>query len=250
MLDRLFNELDNDFITIWSGILLWDEKDYSQHITPRGFVQLVKLGQINAIQAFPLFYNYDERLIKNNPHVQGLKLTGGYRNNHLQLNIMRRERRNSKKFNAQPKYSLIKVLIQELNTMMCYVCEYEISNEPIFLQECYEIKQKISPFPLRENKQLRERLEARYNAAPDNPVHAFVYAKYLHLFGKKEDKILARSILTELSQRKLSDTLLSSIQKDKENWLAHEAMIRSQYYQSNNDPLATSTNESPNEVAL
>ena len=57
MLEYDFNELDNDFITLWSKYILWN--DATSIIKP--LERLAEMGQINAIQSWYLIKKQEER---------------------------------------------------------------------------------------------------------------------------------------------------------------------------------------------
>ena len=140
MLDRNFTELDNDFITLWSQILLRKDFKYGETITPKGFIQLVELGQMDAMQYYPWFYNYDSRILSDDAHTNGLLPIGGSDLNLLKLNMMRRQRHNHHKFNARPPHSLLTLLAQEINTLMGLMYDYASCANLIALERYYEIK--------------------------------------------------------------------------------------------------------------
>lgn len=229
MLDRNFTELDNDFITLWSQILLRKDFKYGETITPKGFIQLVELGQMDAMQYYPWFYNYDSRILSDDAHTNGLLPIGGSNLNLLKLNMMRRQRHNHHKFNARPPHSLLTLLAQEINTLMGLMYDYMSCSNLIALESYYEIKARHRIFRSCKNREFRGQLEAQYTNDPNNPVYAFVYARHLHNFGNKNDKSIAHNILKELSERKLSNILLDKIEQDKQEWREHENIVRAQY---------------------
>lgn len=67
MLEYDFNELDNDFITLWSKYILWN--DTSSIIKP--LERLAEMGQINAIQSWYLIKKQEEKNEKIDAIVDG-----------------------------------------------------------------------------------------------------------------------------------------------------------------------------------
>lgn len=219
MLEYDFNELDNDFITIWSKYIL-----YPCINSLKGIEDLAALGQINAIQSVFLlnddyFYNkssllkvrenvkhlsnknyepnFNEELIKRNAALR-LSMTN---NANLRMPEIIHE-------NMSNTEHLNRVLKKQEDL-------YQISNNPLILERYYEIKKGYKIVSKLNIKKLRKTLRELYYQDTTNPSVAFAYAKNMVFFGNNYEHCIGRKILDMLSTRELSQTLQDEMNKSK-----------------------------------
>ena len=109
MLEYDFNELDDDFITLWANYILWN--DASRIIEP--LERLAEMGQINAIQCWYLLKKHDETNIKIDAIVNAYR--GGSFNEELAI--------------AHREYDKLKPELEELSEQVAY---YQEQGEALF----------------------------------------------------------------------------------------------------------------------
>ena len=145
MLEYDFNELDNDFITIWSKYLL-----YPSGGVPYGLEELSCLGQINAIQSILLFddkelitKNITKKVMDKIEYLEDKNYDANF-NEELIIQHAMRRKRNSDNF-----YLIYNGLIRDNLSNQDHLhivlhkhllAYYTSSNNPIILQRYYEIK--------------------------------------------------------------------------------------------------------------
>jgi len=225
MLEYDFNELDNDFITIWSSYILGESYDK----TPKGLEELASLGQINAIQSLLLFYDQQlrykditKRVYDKIGYLENKNYEANFNEELIIQHAMRRYRNTD---NAYLQYSaLVNNNLSNEAHLYDYVLSkhllaYTASKNPLILQRYYEIKKGnrklISKLTV---KRLREELRELYYKDTNNSAVAFAYAKNLFFFGSENEKFIGRNILNNLSNREFSSQLQEYIDKiGKEN---------------------------------
>ena len=237
MLEYDFNELDNDFVTLWSKKIVSGEDT----LIFKDLTKLAELGQINAIQSWYLLAkdNDDNAVIDNN--VENLGNGGAnemlaiahkdfFKNDRLiqmnewaelhNLGYIVRDSYEEEGFLTLG--SVIKNSVygsySKLSIEM-YYNNYEKTHNPLSLERFYEmmggrtavdkalidIDQSTSSI---EFKQLRKTLLEMYEQDKNNVAVAFALGKNLTLFkANSKLKALGNQILTELSKRELSKTL-------------------------------------------
>lgn len=237
MLEYDFNELDNDFVTLWSKKIVSGEDT----LIFKDLTKLAELGQINAIQSWYLLAkdNDDNAVIDNN--VENLGNGGAnemlaiahkdfFKNDRLiqmnewaelhNLGYIVRDSYEEEGFLTLG--SVIKNSVygsySKLSIEM-YYNNYEKTHNPLSLERFYEmmggrtavdkalidIDQSTSSI---EFKQLRKTLLEMYEQDKNNVAVAFALGKNLTLFkANSKLKVLGNQILTELSKRELSKTL-------------------------------------------
>ncbi len=224
MLEKDFNELDNDFVTIWSNYLVYPNEYYT---SPKGLEELAILGQTNAIQSVLLFddddlYNNSNLnfICDNILYLSDKNYEPNFNEELIIQNAMRRIRC------TRNQLILPHLLVREnlSNTehlkivLEKHKLAYIHSTNPLILQRYYEIKKGHNGLCSNLSiKKLREELQKIYILNPENVSYAFAYAKNLYFFGNKNDKELGKNILKKLANRELSQTLKNNIKNTKTN---------------------------------
>ena len=236
MLEYGFNELDNDFVTLWSKKIVCGEDT----LIFKDLTKLAELGQINAIQSWYLLAkdNDDNTVIDNNV----LNLGNGGANELLAIahkdffvndrlaQMCAWEKSSILGFEGtedhDEKVLDLKYKIQSSTYGNCYRVaiemyynNYKNTHNPLSLERFYEMMagrtdmhKKLFSIDARrsiiEFRKLRKTLLEMYEQDKNNVAVAFALGKNLTLF-KANDKLkaLGNQILTELSKRELSKTL-------------------------------------------
>lgn len=240
MLEYGFNELDNDFVTLWSRWIV----SGGDSLIFKDLTKLAELGQINAVQSWYLLakdndYNSvidnfvsnlgnsganellaiahraffaSDRLIYQIPEWRKLKSKIGFftmfDNEYMSyLYDLTYEIQESEFVNA---YRL---------AIKAYYNNYKRTFNPLFLERLYEIMAGMTKLDKKlflidiytssiEFKRLRKTLLEMYKQNKNNVEIAFTLGKNLILFESNDKlKKLGSQILTELSKRELSATL-------------------------------------------
>ncbi len=234
MLEYGFNELDNDFVTLWSKKLVSDE----DFLIFRDLTKLAELGQINAIQSWYLLAQRGDNnevidnIVKNLGNSGANALLARANKNLFDTDIIIEL---SKWWALEDEGFLyrdndeFRDLTERLrHTVFCcylagsieaYYDNYEITHNPLVLERFYEMMRarKIGYKNLIQVKckasstefsKLRKTLLEMYEQDKNNVAVAFALGKNLTLF-KSNDKLkaLGSKILTDLSMRELSSTL-------------------------------------------
>ena len=236
MLEYDFNELDNDFVTLWSKKIVSGEDT----LIFRDLTKLAELGQINAIQSW---YLIAKRTDKNNTIdnlVSNLGNSGAnemlaiahkdyFKNDRLsqmcawgKLNSLGLDRTVTQdneyiglryKILGSTYGNYYKLAIE------MYYSNYETTLNPLALERFYEmmggrtkLHKKLISVDVRasskEFRKLRKTLLEMYEQDKNNVAVAFALGKNLTLFkANSKLKALGSQILTELSKRELSKTL-------------------------------------------
>ena len=237
MLEYGFNELDNDFVTLWSKKIVSGEDT----LIFKDLTKLAELGQINAMQSWYLLAkdNDDNAVIDNN--VSNLGNSGA---NEL-LAIAHKDYFKNDRLSQMCEYDEIHSLgyyirtddeDREMNYLKqkiqyspygnysglaieMYYNNYETTHNPLSLERFYEmmggrteLDKKLFPVDARassrEFRKLRKTLLEMYEQDKNNVAVAYALGKNLTLF--KSSMLLTAMgsrILTELSKRELSKTL-------------------------------------------
>lgn len=234
MLEHDFNELDNDFITIYAKILLNGPDKQALEDLER----LAELGQINAIQKW---YEHT-RFVRQNKAIDRLaREISGYGpeqmlvksnysmiNNHRKLDLDEWYElyRKSSIWRTRKEDARMKDLefgLTNSDYINCFydairlcIDRYEYNNNLLFAEKYFElvISQTKAHGLLtgeeyiidkKEFLEVRNRLLGMYNKETTPANIAFTLAKNLTLFkASRKQKALATKILTELSNRKFS----------------------------------------------
>lgn len=222
MLEYDFNELDNDFITIWSKYII-----YPTSCAPKGLEELAKLGQINAMQSVLLFDDKHLNSVgdlkihmkSNLEYLENKSYEPSFNEELIMYHAMHRIRytnnecllfHNLVRDNLSKSEHIKYVLTKHKST-------YLNSNNPLILQRYYEIKKGHSKLVSKLNiKKLRMQLRELYYKDTNNSAVAFAYAKNLCFFGNKEEKNIGRNILYNLSLRQFSASLQEELKKQEE----------------------------------
>lgn len=236
MLEYDFNELDNDFVTLWSKKIVSGEDT----LIFRDLTKLAELGQINAIQSWYLLAkdNDDNSVIDN--LVSNLGNGGAneqlaiahkdyFKNDRLsqmcawgKLNSLGLDRTVTQdneyiglryKILGSAYGNYYKLAIE------MYYSNYETTLNPLALERFYEmmggrtkLHKKLISVDVRasskEFRKLRKTLLEMYEQDKNNVAVAFALGKNLTLFkANNKLKTLGNQILTDLSKRELSKTL-------------------------------------------
>ena len=238
MLEYGFNELDNDFVTLWSKKIVSGEDT----LIFRDLTKLAELGQINAMQSWYLLAKKDDdnAIIDNNVSNLG---NGGanellaiahedfFKNDRLAQMcawdemaswgyFINRTERQEQEFDDL-KYEIKSSTYGNyyVTAIEMYYDNYEKTHNPLSLERFYEMMagrtdmhKKLFSIDARrsiiEFRKLRKTLLEMYQQDKNNVAVAFALGKNLTLF-KANDKLkaLGNQILTELSKRELSKTL-------------------------------------------
>lgn len=235
MLEYGFNELDNDFVTLWSKKIVSGEDT----LIFRDLTKLAELGQINAMQSWYLLAkdNDDNAIIDNN--VSNLGNSGAnellaiahkdfFKNGRLEqmgefcaLRQIwdRTEAQDEKMRNL--KFKLINsdyISKLEAATDM-YYHNFENTINILMLERYFEMiaartemLDEVQGFSMRVSKRrlkkLRKTLIERYEQDKNNVAVAYALGKNLTLLKSSFiQKAMGSQILTELSNRELSKTL-------------------------------------------
>ena len=204
MLENNFNELDDDFITIWSRFIT--AKEFKYLSIKEDLEKLAELGQVNAMQSYYLFLKAGEQ---HNPIIDK-NVNMLYRNsfNNVLAKAYKEMSENGfmdkmdfDKSLEKNKGTLSYALLQEAKEMC--LDEYEKTKNPLFLLRLNEI---ASP---KERKEILRKLkrEVHISLSGRQSNSVFANAKYLYYFGEKWEHPLGLETLKELSQRPLSKTL-------------------------------------------
>ena len=235
MLEYDFNELDNDFVTLWSKKIVSGEDT----LIFKDLTKLAELGQINAVQSW---YLIAKRTDKNNT-IDNLVSNLGNGGANEMLAIAHKDFfKNDRYARMCELYTLGKswdltngeeLRVQYLNSMLnesdyiryltlsleAHYNTYTITHNPLILERFYEIASgltKAHKYVLRieahvsglEFKKHRKTLLEMYSQDKNNVAVAFALGKNLTLFkANSKLKALGSQILTELSKRELSKTL-------------------------------------------
>ena len=245
MLEYDFNELDNDFISLWSKYLLTnDTSKIMKNIT-----KLAELGQINAIQSYYILTDEENKQIDsftnktNLPDVNSASANLILAKTHRLYQELQRDLeclREIKDRNTESYHTLVREFNEKILTYLCGVetylkaasYHYGLTRNALVAERLIEVSEGVGKNNLKHLKDANEYCNSRldlsdtykpqlflkstvakllkdmYVAEPKNPQVAFAYAKNLLFFsfgGKK--KAEACSILQELSERELSETL-------------------------------------------
>lgn len=236
MLEVGFEELDNDFVTIWSRKIL----GYGLNSLYDDIRKLAELGQINAIQSYYLVK--DEKTInqKIDAYLKPVNYQTTYDYN-LSIALAHSYTEAREKYysnivhylnsfgeiDSNCQYEFYDVDgCRHVGNEIDFICTncsielsykaalhlrsfYKITRNPLFLERALEIEQGVYL-----HTSLGDRLEARreliklYKKDPENPQVAFALGKCLVFNGKtKKSKELGTAILGKLACRELSDTL-------------------------------------------
>ncbi len=242
MLKKVFTELDNDFITIWSRILLPNKKEETDVLND--LERLAELGQVNAVQTF---YSVAEKEKKN---LIISKSVDNYPDDDFECLIAKTYKKqceeNYKGLSSEFIRSILrndfenqdKIKNQMLHlesfqllckTKKCCLEEYNKTKDPLILQRFFEIASASTPWAnLDENEifkknynSVRKKLVAKLQDNPDNLEVLFALAKnmyfssYYTLFPKTRQ---GKQILAKFKSRPYSKTLQQHInQFNREN---------------------------------
>lgn len=203
MLEKNFNELDNDFVTCWSYYIINQElrnKFYALKV-------LASMGQINAMQCLPLLTDCGDL-----SYIEPENYAGSDMYNLDLLNLNRYLR----KFNNQvnPTYDNI-IYTQEKKTLESHRLYYQLTDNPLILERYYEVKGKTGLIIRLSTRKLRKTLELLYSKDPENAMYAYAYAKNCFFFGNEHEKEIGKNILTHLSKRELSKTVQDILDKQE-----------------------------------
>ena len=234
MLEIDFNELDNDFITIWSRKLL----GYSIRSIYDDIRKLAELGQVNAVQSYYLLKNDD---IHNNIIDEHIKKAGENigktdynwdiafshslesEDKYYEYVVYLLDRKNE--FKESTEYLLdngnimtgYDFLMSHKSSKISYNASqllmqlYERSKNPLFLERAIEIREGLLlhiPMKLKVKNQLE--LAKLYKNNSQNPQIAYAFGKSLFFRGNANNqKILGTQILSNFASREFSDTLKS-----------------------------------------
>ncbi len=235
MLEYGFNELDNDFVTLWSKKIVSGEDT----IIFRDLTKLAELGQINALQSWYLLAkdNDDNAVIDN--IVDNLGNSGA--NELLAIahkDFFKNDRwKQMCAWGEMPGFwTATSEEEREADELRCeilsspygnysglaiemYYNNYEKTHNPLVLERFYEmmggrteLDKKLISIDVRassiEFRKLRKTLLEMYEQDKNNVAAAFALGKNLTLFkANSKLKALGNQILTELSKRELSKTL-------------------------------------------
>lgn len=230
MLEKDFNELDNDFVTIWSKMFLRDEIQFAKERMPKGLSELAGLGQINAMQCVPFFIGY-----KDCNYVHDIKLNFNDDYNYELLKLNRLERKYyeyTRNYTEKAPFSIFDIKQQRVITLKKHELEYRLTKNPLILERYYEFKSKPGLITRLSTRKLRKELELLYSQDSENPMYAFAYAKNLYAFGNKHEKEVGKNILTKLSNREFSKTLMDEIEKQIQKRLSEEDLRRKENFES------------------
>ena len=240
MLEYNFNSLDDDFITLWSQYILYN--DTSIIIKP--LQELAEKGQINAIQSWYLLKKQEEQNPTIDAIVDGyygdsfneaLAIANRlYDQNKQQIHGMQQqivsysERAENELIEAMDQYCKTEYAKQFIKTLELAEHTAKNLNSATAWQRLYELYRAdpiiclniYNPFNIDEKgvkiirKSLRNGLKQRY---VDAARIKYALGKNLLLFGTKEvEKQEGRDILLELSKRPLKYVSIEAPQAEDE----------------------------------
>lgn len=229
-------ELDDDFITLWSNYIIYQDKDV---ILP--FLEiLAEGGQINAIQSWYLLKNPEAKNDKIDKIVDTFDLSSNfnkiwamanraYDKNREQISYLeetlstlhKKDVKENDAFSHRRKNELLQVLAStsyakySKDALKKGLSVLDTTKSPLVAERCLEM---CSTFPNyiyyqfdeKMMKQLKTLLLEAHKNFPDDPAIAFALAKILHFFGNNNSKLkipkdnqMAIDLLYELSEREL-----------------------------------------------
>lgn len=229
-------ELDDDFITIWSNYIIYQDKDI---ILP--FLEnLAENGQVNAIQSWYLLKNPEAKNDKIDKIVDSFDITSNYnkiwamanrsydRNreqlSYLENTILSLHKKDTEEndgFSHRRKNELLQVLAstsyakyskQALESALSVL---DTTKSPLIAEQCLEITSTFPnclhyQFDEKTLNHLRKTLLEDHKKFPNNPAISFALAKHLHFFGNNnselkmpKDNRMAIDLFYNLSERKL-----------------------------------------------
>lgn len=254
--NKNLTELDNDFITVWSHLIVYREIDYEKIYIER----LAELGQINAIQSYYLIKDsdegnkvIDERVEKLNPNSFNNSLAKAHYYEAIEektyLEENQRELNKLIDFRKENFYALMKIgrlheidsQIEELlsdrdktkygknlRSALRQVFGYFESTRNILTYQRYlEIylgnAKRFGELEHihKDAKHCRKLLMKDFKKSPCDAVK-YALGKNLVFFGNDKQKALGMAFLTELANRELSQTLLSHISKKENRYNVNE----------------------------
>ena len=220
MLEFDFNELDNDFITIWSRFILKREEK-----SLKGIDELAALGQINAIQNVMLlsdkFFNGSStaliKIYNNLKYLEDKKYEPDFNEELVIRNANLRMTRTENELLILPQIVHKNLSNSEHLDLVLEKTKdkYLTSKNPLVLEMYYETKVGKKIVSYYNIKKLRKTLKEMYFLDSDNPSIVFAYAKNLCFFGSEKEKTFGKKLLRNLSIREFSETLQDAIDKRK-----------------------------------
>ncbi len=220
MLEKKFNELDDDFITVWSGVILTKELNsltFKENYYP-ALMALANLGQINALQSVMLFND----ILK---YVDEQELAATVKKYHY-INPGKRDLNkdlviyNHATKDDIHKTSLFSMLIslqkgeidqRSYNSRLFknLIVGHKKEKDPLVKERYHEIcngcDMKNYDYTAVGSLLLRKKLK-QLMQNNNSPANRFAYAKNLYFFGSKKQRELGYYMLKDLANRELSET--------------------------------------------
>ena len=252
MLEYDFNELDNDFITLWSKFLLTNDKK----AIIDGIEALAELGQINAVQSWYLINqgkqnknidkilssyngsNFNEFLamanaIDSKEINRDINVAIQYaddfcekyianRNNVLvgYLNDNSRYYKYLKSSFAVARDVQNNILVEERLAELLYYYAAELPLTDSERRKYLRPAKKVAKEVLKKMEYILNKEENVYEFLKNKPQLAFAVAKNHWFFSKKDkEKVFATDVLTDLSNRELSAETKKKIEEIKSRLL-------------------------------
>lgn len=239
MFENIFTELDNDFITIWSKILLLRKKDGLDIFND--LERLAELGQVNAVQAYYSVLKQGDyrnsvidKIVDDFPDGDfDFLLAKTYKKQHDEnYKILFRSFFKSYFSNDYENQLKVKKQMMDLQSfqLLCktkQMCleQYNKTKDPIILERFFEIASGSTPWANLEEKEIfkkynfvRKNLVSKLQENPDNLQILFALGKNLYfsslftLFPKTKQ---GKQILLKLKSRPYSKTLQKYINECK-----------------------------------
>ena len=206
MLENNFNELDNDFVTLWSKYLV------TGNLNLEVLTKLAELGQVNAIQSYYLLE--DDEAFPNHVIEKNCKnLPNDYNGRYAKLNRIFRIKSNNPK--AATMF-LSGGYGEMAKAITLAKIDYEEKENALSGERYLEMLYSMTASNLDEEslfdlsmlaKEVRDRIESGYERYGE-PQYAFALGKNMLFFG--EDKQMqdnAKLLLGELANREYSKKL-------------------------------------------
>lgn len=239
-------ELDDDFITIWSNYIIYQDID----IVLPFLENLAENGQINAIQSWYLLKNPEAKNEKIDQIVNSFDLTSNYNKiwamancafdkNRKQIsyleetysNLHKKDIEENDAFSHRRKNEILQILAStsyakySKEALKKGLSVLDTTKSPIVAERCLEMASTFPNyihyhFDEKMIKQIKNLLLEEHKNNPNNPAISFALAKNLHYFGNNNSKLkmpkdnqMSVDLLYNLSERKLH-TFTSEPQED------------------------------------
>lgn len=237
MLENNFNELDDDFITIWSYICLQSSQPETKTLNKlKDLQRLAELGQINAFQSLFLFnlkYIDIDKAVEKFDYLTDKNYEANF-NEELAIYHARKNYNSDNGSSRASRFDYHDISLEQHRDIVLKKHEiaYQISRNPLILERYYEIKYNpdehffSSLITKRGAKKLREKLYNLHILNLTENKYSFAYAKNLLFFGNKAEQKHGKNLLQILANKEYSQTLKDYLQElENKQKAEHEARV-------------------------